>query len=141
MRHQSGAPFEVCGYKVISERMYGRASQVQAIVEVRVGHSCVSRSATGVGPVHALDNALRACLMAHFPELDDVSLSDYTVSVIDAADGTGAQVRVLVEATDGVSTWDAGCVSDNVIDASFEALCSTAVMGIMKGSAARLASA
>lgn len=141
MRHQTGAPFGVCGYKVISERMHSRASHVQAIVEVRVGQVCVSRSATGVGPVHALDNALRACLTPHFPELDSVRLSDYKVSVIDAADGTGAQVRVLVEATDGGSTWDAGCVSDNVIDASFEALCSTAVMGIMKGSAARLATA
>jgi len=141
MRHDGGAPFGVCGYKVISERMHTRASHSQAIVEVRVGQSCVSRSATGVGPVHALDNALRACLGPHFPELACVRLSDYKVSVIDAADGTGAQVRVLVEATDGTSTWDAGCVSDNVIDASFEALCSTAVMGIMKGSAARLATA
>ena len=141
MRYASGAPFGVCGYKVISERMHSRASHVQAIVEVRIGQSCVSRSATGVGPVHALDNALRACLTPHFPELQHVRLSDYKVSVIDAADGTGAQVRVLVEATNGDSTWDAGCVSDNVIDASFEALCSTAVMGIMRGSDASLASA
>lgn len=141
MRYDGAAPFGVCGYKVISERMHSRASHVQAIVEVRVGQSCVSRSATGLGPVHALDNALRACLTSHFPELDVVRLSDYKVSVIDAADGTGAQVRVLVEATDGISTWDAGCVSANVIDASFEALCSTAVMGIMRGAAARLASA
>lgn len=133
--------FGVCGYKVISERMHTNESRVQAIVEVRVGISCVSRSATGVGPVHALDTALRACLLPHFPELDHVRLSDYKVTVVDATDGTGAQVRVLVEATDGRSTWDAGCVSDNVIDASFEALCSTAVMGIMKGRVAQPVSA
>lgn len=130
---KSNDPFGVCAYKVISERTHAQTSRVQAIVEVRIGASCVSRSATGVGPVHALDTALRACLSPHFPELDDVRLSDYKVSVIDAADGTGAQVRVLVEATDGRSTWNAGCVSENVIDASFEALCSTAVIGIMKG--------
>ena len=141
MRYENGAPFGVCGYKVISERMHSRASHVQAIVEVRVGQTCVSRSATGVGPVHALDNALRACLTPHFPELQHVRLSDYKVSVVDAADGTGAHVRVLVEATDGEATWDAGCVSDNVIDASFEALCATAVMGIRKGAPAQLASA
>ena len=135
------SPFGVCGYKVISERMHSRASHVQAIVEVRVGHSCVSRSATGVGPVHALDNALRSCLMEHFPQLEQVRLSDYQVSVVDAVGGTGAHVRVMVEATDGHSTWEATCVSDNVIDASFEALSSTAVMGIRKGSAAQLASA
>lgn len=129
--------FGVCGYKVISERMHATASRVQAIVEVRVGISCVSRSATGVGPVHALDTALRDCLTPSFPELAQVRLSDYGVSVVDAADGTGAQVRVTVEATDGVSRWTAGCISANVIDASFEALCSTAVMGIMKGRVAQ----
>lgn len=138
---KTGEPFGVCGYKVISERMHGRDSRVQAIVEVRVGPSCVSRSATGVGPVHALDTALRACLSPHFPQLDNVRLSDYKVTVIDATDGTGARVRVLVEATDGHSTWDAGCASDNVIDASFEALCSTAVIGIMNGDLPRVASA
>jgi 2-isopropylmalate synthase len=127
--------FTVCGYKVTSERMHEADTQVQAIVEVRIGHNCVRRQATGVGPVHALDNALRACLKNDFPELADVRLSDYRVSVVDAGDGTGAEVRVLIEATDGSARWDAGCVSANVLDASFEALCSTAVMGIMRARA------
>jgi 2-isopropylmalate synthase len=65
-----------------------------------------------------------------------VRLSDYGVTVVDAADGTGAQVRVIVQATDGVATWDAGCVSTNIVDASFEALCSTAVMAIMRARSA-----
>jgi 2-isopropylmalate synthase len=133
--------FEVCGYKVISERMHETTSRSQAIVEVRFGNDCVRRSATGVGPVHALDRALRSCLEGQFPDLNSVRLADYRVSVVDASDGTGAQVRVLIEATDGTSSWDAGCVSENIIDASFEALCSTAVMGIMKSSAAALRSA
>jgi 2-isopropylmalate synthase len=133
--------FEVCGYKVISERMHETASRSQAIVEVQFGHDCVRRSATGVGPVHALDRALRSCLDGQFPELEHVRLADYRVAVVDAGDGTGAQVRVLIEATDGNSTWDAGCVSDNIIDASFEALCSTAVMGIMCARAAALRTA
>ena len=124
--------FEVCGYKVISERMHETTSRAQAIVEVRFGSRCVRRSSTGRGPVHALDNALRDCLSGQFPELEAVKLSDYRVAVVDAAEGTGAQVRVLIEATDGASAWDAGCVSDNIIDASFEALCSTSVMGIMR---------
>jgi 2-isopropylmalate synthase len=128
--------FDVCGYKVISERMHERNSSVQAIVEVRVGVECVRRSATGVGPVHALDKALRACLSPDFPELSDVRLSDYKVSVVDASDGTAARVRVLIEATDGRSSWDAGCVSENIVDASFEALCSATVMGIMQARAA-----
>jgi 2-isopropylmalate synthase len=124
--------FKVCGYKVTSERMHEDSSHVHAIVEVRVGQSCVRKGATGDGPVHALDNALRACLLDEFPELDEVRLSDYRVSVVDAAEGTAAQVLVLISATDGRESWNAGCTSHNIVDASFEALCSTAVMGIMK---------
>jgi 2-isopropylmalate synthase len=123
--------FDVCGYKVTSERFHRKTSRVQAVVEVRIGNTCVRRAANGVGPVHALDKALRACLSADFPELERVRLSDYRVSVVDARDATAAQVRVLIQATDGESAWDAGCVSDNIVDASFEALCATSVMGIM----------
>jgi 2-isopropylmalate synthase len=129
---QSSPYFDVCGYKVTSERMHEESSQVQAVVEVRIGANCVRRAATGVGPVHALDLALRSCLASDFPELDDVRLADYKVAVVNAEDGTGARVRVLIQATDGMSSWDAGCISKNIVDASFEALCSTAVMGIMR---------
>lgn len=128
--------FEVCGYKVVSERMHGRDPVIEAVVEVRVDQRCVRRSATGVGPIHALDNALRSCLAPRFPELERVRLSDYQVGVVDASDGTAAQVKVLVQATNGNAVWDAGCVSENIVDASFEALCSTAVMGIMRAKAA-----
>lgn len=131
MRMQSGY-FDVCGYKVTTERMHERSARVQAIVEVKIGNDCVRRSASGVGPVHALDEALRRCLANEFPELEDVRLSDYRVTVVDARKGTGSQVRVMVEATDGETSWDAGCVSENIVDASFEALCSTAVMGIIR---------
>jgi 2-isopropylmalate synthase len=125
--------FRVCTYKVVSERMHDGASRVQAIVEVRIGAECVRRSATGVGPVHALDGALRSCLGSEFPQLANVRLTDYKVSVVDADRGTAAQVRVLIEAGDGTAHWDTGCVSTNIVDASFEALCSSAVIGIMRG--------
>jgi 2-isopropylmalate synthase len=124
--------FDVCGYKVTSERMHEESSQVQAVVEVRIGTNCVRRAASGVGPVHALDLALRSCLESDFPELDEVRLADYRVTVVNAEDGTGARVRVLIQATDGATSWDVGCISENIVDASFEALCSTAVMGIMR---------
>jgi 2-isopropylmalate synthase len=124
--------FDVCRYKVTSERLRHDGSEVQAIVELRVGGSYVRKAAGGVGPVHALDNAMRACLVDSFPELRHVRLSDYRVSVVDAARGTAANVRVLIQATDGSSAWDAGCLSENVFDASFDALCSIAVMGILR---------
>jgi 2-isopropylmalate synthase len=92
----------------------------------------VVKTASGVGPVHALDAALRDCLKEDFPELEDVRLCDYQVSVLEGQDGTSAEVRVIIQATDGVSRWDAGSVSQNIIDASFEALCSAAVMGILR---------
>lgn len=131
-----GAYFAVCGYKVTSEKMHSNVSRVQAIVEVRVGSTCIRRSATGVGPVHALDAALRRCLETEYPEVASFRLSDYRVAVVDAEDGTAAQVRVMIEASDDAARWDAGCISHNIVDASFEALCSTAVMGIMRARAA-----
>lgn len=133
--------FTVCGYKVTSERMHERETQVQAIVEVRVDNTCIRCAASGLGPVHALDKALRQCLAGRWPSLSEVRLADYRVSVVDAAEGTGARVRVLIEATDGIASWDAGCVSANIIDASFEALCSTAVIGIMRTGSSRAVSA
>ena len=125
--------FKVCGYKVVSERSTREGERVQAIVEVEVAKAFVRRAATGVGPVHALDNALRLCLEERFPEIYGVRLSDYRVSVVDAADGTGAQVKVLVEAADGLGRWAAERTSSNILEASFEALCETAATGIERG--------
>ncbi|MDQ3662618.1 MAG: hypothetical protein M3454_16510 [Actinomycetota bacterium] len=125
--------FKVCGYKVVSERSTREGERVQAIVEVEVAKAFVRRAAAGVGPVHALDNALRLCLEERFPEIEGVRLSDYRVSVVDAADGTGAQVRVLIEAADELGRWAAERTSSNILEASFEALCETAATGIERG--------
>lgn len=133
-------PFDVRSYKVVTERSRSKGSHVQAIVDVRCGGTYVRRAGTGVGPVHALDAALRSCLIDHFPELEEVTLTDYQVSMVDDA-GTGSKVRVMVQASDGRITWDAGCTSANIIDASFEALCSLAVMGIIRSRSNALRSA
>jgi 2-isopropylmalate synthase len=124
--------FHVIGYSVTSERVAAGGSLARASLEVQVGGERTTRSATGVGPVHALEEALRACLRSEYPEIDRLRLCDYQVSVVDAELGTSARVRVIIQATDGFSTWDAGSVSENVIDASFEALCSATVMGILQ---------
>jgi 2-isopropylmalate synthase len=86
----------------------------------------------GCGPVHALDNALRGCLRSEFPELEGVRLADYRVSVVDAGDGTAAQVRVVIAATNAEDSWEAEAISTNIIDASFDALCSAWVTGIAR---------
>lgn len=124
--------FSICCYRVVTERTHSAGSSVKASVEVRIGEDGVRRSATGVGPVHALDQALRACLRGHFPELDEMRLVDYSVSVLDAEPGTAAQVKVLIAFADDNGSWDTGYVSENIIDASMEALCSGAVVGIMR---------
>ena len=133
--------FSICCYRVVTERTHDAGSRVTASVEARVGPDGVRRSAGGVGPVHALDLALRACLRAHFPELDDVRLVDYSVSVLDSDPGTAAQVRVVITFADDAGTWDTGYVSENIIDASMEALCSGAIVGIMRARTTRTASA
>lgn len=133
--------FQSRGYSVTSERLGPGRSPASAILEVQIGDKLVRRQASGAGPVHALDNALRRCLERAFPELAGVRLSDYRVSVVDADKGTAANVRVLIRATNGEESWDAGCVSDNIIEASFEALCSTFVLGIMRARAHTAATA
>lgn len=126
-----GSYFTVTGYSVTSDRTPRGTSHSRAEVSLRIGTTVVRRTATGVGPVHALDEALRACLRPLFPEIQRIQLSDYRVGVVGQKRGTGADVHVSVTATDGLRTWDAGCTSDNIVDASFEALCSSIVMGIM----------
>ena len=133
--------FQARGYTVTSERRVVGESYVNAVLEIQVGDRLVRRAAPGAGPVHALDIALRRCLERDFPEVQGVRLSDYRVSVVDADKGTGAHVRVLIRATNGEESWDAGCVSDNIIDASFDALCATFVLGIMRARTAAAASA
>ena len=127
-----GNYFTVSGYSVTSDRSPRGKSHSRAEVGLRIGTEVVRRTATGVGPVHALDEALRACLSPYFPEVDGIQLADYRVGVVGSTRGTDANVHVSVTATNGTRTWDAGCTSDNIVDASFEALCSTVVMGLMR---------
>lgn len=78
--------------------------------------------AKGDGPVNALDNSLRRALTLRYPEINGVHLIDYKVRIIDSASGTAARIRVLIESSDGHNEWGTVGVSDNVIDASWQAL-------------------
>jgi 2-isopropylmalate synthase len=79
-------------------------------------------AAIGNGPVHALDAALRRSLVPYYPSLEAMQLVDYKVRVLDTGHGTGARVRVLIESTDGRRNWGTVGVSNNVIEASWQAL-------------------
>jgi 2-isopropylmalate synthase len=81
-----------------------------------------SATATGQGPVNALDVCLRQCLSANYPAISDVRLIDYKVRVLGVKGGTESKVRVLVEWSDHKHSWTTVGISDNVIAASWYAL-------------------
>ena len=93
-----------------------------AWVKVLVGDQHEIAAAEGVGPVGALDEALRRALTRFFPDLAKMRLDDYKVRVIDGKDATAARVRVLIESTDGHRSWNTVGVSADIIDASRAAL-------------------
>lgn len=115
--------FELRGFRVIDEKRSGEeVPYVEATIMVEVDGIIEHTAAVGNGPVNALDNALRKALETFYPSLADVELIDYKVRVLPAGLGTASQVRVLIESTDGVDKWGTVGVSDNIIEASYEAL-------------------
>ncbi len=106
----------------------------EATVKVHVGGGRVVAVAEGNGPVNALDGALRGAIGAKFPALDHIHLTDYRVRVLDTGRGTGAVTRVLVDTTDGARTWTTIGVSENIIEASWQALYDSIVFGLLHAS-------
>ena len=113
--------FEVDGYRVIIERHDGQL-WAEATVKLRIGGESVHTVAESTGPVGALDLALRRALEKTYPRLREMSLRDYKVRILDSNQGAAARTRVFVESGDGTAIWATVGVSDNVIDASWEAL-------------------
>jgi 2-isopropylmalate synthase len=93
-----------------------------AIIKARVGELTKLRVHEGDGPVNAVDKALRKALSQFYPVLEDVRLTDYKVRIMDSKKATGADVRVLIESTDGNSVWTTVGASTNIINASVAAL-------------------
>lgn len=89
---------------------------------VKVGGKVEHTAAIGNGPVNAIDNALRKALDKFYPELKEVKLHDYKVRVLTAGKGTTAKVRVLIESGDETERWNTVGVSENIIEASYQAL-------------------
>lgn len=111
-------------FKVQTELRAGEEVETEAIVKIRVGDQRYVTVAEGNGPVNALDRALRAAITRHYPELEDIELTGYRVRILDTAHGTGAGTRVLLDsrrAGEGDS-WGSIGVSENIIEASWEAL-------------------
>ena len=113
--------FEVENYRVIIER-HGEELWAEATVKLKVNGESVHTVAEESGPIGALDKALRLALDKAFPQLREMSLRDYKVRILESNQGAGARTRVLIESGDGRSIWGTVGVSDNIIDASWEAL-------------------
>ncbi len=94
----------------------------ESTVKLKVGDQREYMVAEGNGPVAALDNALRKALVPFYPEMDRITLTDYKVRIIDSHTGTAARTRVLIVSTDGKTSWDTVGVSENIIEASWQAL-------------------
>ena len=103
----------------------------EATVKVHVGTDRMVATAEGNGPVNALDAALRQAIGPHFPALSGVRLTDYRVRVLDTGRGTGAVTRVLVDTADDVRTWTTIGVSENIIEASWQALYDSIVFALL----------
>ncbi len=115
--------FQVMGFRVLDEkRTDERKPTTEATVKIKVGGKIEHTAAEGQGPVNALDNALRKALEKFYPKLKEVKLHDYKVRVLPAGQGTASSIRVLIETGDKASRWGTVGVSDNIIEASYQAL-------------------
>lgn len=115
--------FELTGFRVIVEKSTTTGEMVaEATLKIKVDSREEHTVAEGSGPVDALDRALRKALEKFYPELREMSLIDFKVRVINAQAGTGARVRVLINSKDAKSEWGTVGVSENVIEASWQAL-------------------
>ncbi|RAU99872.1 citramalate synthase [Paenibacillus sp. YN15] len=114
--------FTLESFKLLVEKSGDNPFVSEAFVKVRVHGEAIFTAAEGNGPVNALDNALRKALVKYYPEIAHMHLADYKVRVIDEKDATAAKVRVLIESTDYKNSWNTVGVSDNIIEASWQAL-------------------
>lgn len=115
--------FSVIGFRVIDTKRHEDEKPFsEATVQVKVGGRIEHTAADGNGPVNALDHALRKALESFYPQISETKLFDYKVRVLPASKGTASLTRVLIESGDKETRWGTVGVSDNIIDASYQAL-------------------
>jgi len=125
--------FELLGFRVLSEKFKEDQAPIsEATIMIKVGGRIEHTAATGNGPVNALDNAIRKALEKFYPQLSEMELIDYKVRVLTAGQGTGAKVRVLIESGDHQDKWGTVGVSENVIEASWQALVDSITYKLLK---------
>jgi 2-isopropylmalate synthase len=127
--------FRLESWRVISEKREDGLVQTEATIKIWIDGRRYVRVAEGNGPVNALDNALRAAICERHPHVGEIKLVNYKVRILDDWKATGAVTRVLLDASDGVDTWGAIGVHENVIEASWDALVDSLEAGMLPGRA------
>ncbi|HYZ87110.1 MAG TPA: citramalate synthase [Bryobacteraceae bacterium] len=124
--------FELVGFEVATKMVAAKEPVTTATVTLKAQDGIHSATASGHGPVNALDLCLRQCLATLYPSIQNVRLTDYKVRVLDSKKGTAAKVRVLIEWSDHRRSWATVGVSDNVIEASWHALVDAIRLELMR---------
>ena len=114
--------FKLESFRVVTEKRADGRVETEATIKVEVAGERYLRVAEGNGPVNALDRALRGAIVDRYPHLADIELTNYKVRILDEAHGTGAVTRVLLDSTADGREWGTIGVSENIIEASWEAL-------------------
>ena len=135
--------FELEGYRVVIERASAQdpgaaQDRSEAIVRLRLGSERVVAVGEGVGPVHALDQALRRGLIEVYPALAGIHLVDYKVRILDGRAATSAVTRVMLTSADADGEWTTVGVSDDIVTASWEALADGVAYGLLRAAAAAI---
>ncbi len=118
--------FEPIEYRV----WIGSSADPEAVVRLRIGDEELHTASLGVGPAHALDQALRKALRAHYPQIDDFHLIDFKVRILDGEHATAAKTRVHIETSDGERSWNTVGVGENIIAASWQAILESIEFGL-----------
>ncbi len=125
--------FRLESWRAIVEKREDGRVETEATIKIWVDGERYVRTAEGNGPVNALDKALRAAIGERYPHLREMELVNFKVRILDERKGTGAVTRVLLDTTDGQDTWGSIGVSENIIEASWEALVDSLEAGMLPG--------
>ncbi|MFL6079691.1 MAG: citramalate synthase [Ornithinibacter sp.] len=128
--------FEVESWRVITDARGDDEALSEATVKLVAAGERGVRTGEGNGPVNALDQALRSVLAKFYPEIRNLELIDYKVRILDAAHGTDAVTRVLIETSDGTTSWTTIGVAANILEASWDALVESVTYGLVRAGVA-----
>ena len=123
--------FRVHSWRVFTQSTHGQETDTECTVRLSAKGQSQRVVGEGNGPVNALDHAIRKALLSAYPAVERFELIDYKVRILDQGHGTDATVRVLIETTDGLSAWTTVGVGQNIIEASWEALCEAYLYGLI----------